>query len=206
MILSSDLCNFPQIAPIHTSVDSYLIFLSFLFSSSTLPHGSRNLSSPTRDRTPAPSNIEVWILNQLTAREIPNFFFFQLLCCLVTKLYPTLCDPMECSTPGSSVLCYLLSLAQFLSHVQLFTTPWTATHQASLSITNSQSLLKLMSIALVMPFNHLLLCHPLLLLPSIFPSITVFSNESVLHIRCPKYWSLSFNISPSNWISRTDFL
>ena len=76
--------------------------------------------------------------------------------------------------------------------------PWTAAHQASLSITNSQSLLKLMSIELVMPSNHLILCHPLLLLPSIFPSITVFSIESLLCIRWPKYWSFSFSISPSN--------
>ena len=75
---------------------------------------------------------------------------------------------------------------------------WTAVHQASLSITNSWSLLKLMSIVSVMPSNHLILCHPLLLLPSIFPSIRVFSNESVLHIRWPKYWSVSFSISPSN--------
>ena len=87
---------------------------------------------------------------------------------------------------------------QSLSHVQLFATPWTAVHQASLSITNSQSLLKLMSIASVMPSNHLILCHPLLLLPSIFPTIRVFSNESVLRISWPKYWSFSFNISPSN--------
>ena len=77
-------------------------------------------------------------------------------------------------------------------------TPWTAAHQASLSITNSWSLLKLMSIESVMPSNHLILCHPLLLPPSIFPSIRVFSNESVLRIRRPKYWSFSFNISPSN--------
>ena len=77
-------------------------------------------------------------------------------------------------------------------------TPWTAAHQASLSITNSQGSLKLMSIELVMPSNHLILCHPLLLPPSIFPSIRVFSNESVLHIRWPKYWSFSFSISPSN--------
>ena len=84
------------------------------------------------------------------------------------------------------------------SRVWLFLTPWTAAHQASLSITNSQSLLKLMFIQSVMPFNHLVLCCPLLLLPSIFPSIAVFSNESVLCIRWPKYWSLSFSISPSN--------
>ena len=83
-------------------------------------------------------------------------------------------------------------------HVQLFETPWTAACQSSLSITNSQSLLKLMSIELVMPSNHLIFCHPLLLLPSIFPSIRVFSNESALRIRWPKYRSFSFNISPSN--------
>ena len=77
-------------------------------------------------------------------------------------------------------------------------TPWTAAHQASLSITNPRSLLKLMSIELVMPSNHPILCHPLLLLPSIFASMRVFSNESVLHIRWPKYWSFSFTISPSN--------
>ena len=85
-----------------------------------------------------------------------------------------------------------------LSHVQLFVTPWTAARQASLSITNSLSLLKLICIESVMSSNHLILCHPLLLLPSIFPSIRVFSDESVLHIRWPKYWSFSFSISPSN--------
>ena len=82
---------------------------------------------------------------------------------------------------------YLISSVQLLSHVRLFGTPWTAAHQASLSVTNSLSLLKLMSIGLVMPSNHLILCHPLLLLPSIFPSIRVFSNESALRIRWPKY-------------------
>ena len=90
------------------------------------------------------------------------------------------------------------SSVQSLSHVRLFVTSWTAACQASLSITNSRSLLKLMSIESVMPFNHLILSRPLLLLPSIFPSITVFSNESVLRIRWPKYWSFSFNISPTN--------
>ena len=87
---------------------------------------------------------------------------------------------------------------QLLSRVQLFSTPWTVACQASLSIMNTQSLCKLMSSESVMPSNHLILCHPLLLLPSIFPSIRVFSNESSLYIRWPKYWSLSFNISPSN--------
>ena len=89
-------------------------------------------------------------------------------------------------------------VVQLLSQVRLFATPWTAARQASVSITNSQSLLKLLSIELVMPSNHLILCHSLLLPPSIFPSIRVFSNESALRIRWPKYWSFSFNISPSN--------
>ena len=90
------------------------------------------------------------------------------------------------------------SSVQSLSRVQLFETPWTAARQASLSITNSQSLFKLMSIESVMPSNHLILCRPLLLPPLIFPSIRVFSSESVLCIRWPKYWSFSFSISPSN--------
>jgi len=93
----------------------------------------------------------------------------------------------------------LLSVSgQSLSRVWLFVTPWTTACQASLSITNSPSSLKLMSIESVMPSSHLILCCPLLLLPSIFPRIKVFSNESALHIRWPKYWSFSFNISPSN--------
>ena len=91
-----------------------------------------------------------------------------------------------------------VSSVQSLSHIRLFETPWTAAHQASLSITNSQSLFKLMCTESVMPSNHLILCHSLLLLPSIFLSIWVFSNESVLCIRWPKYWSFSFSISPSN--------
>ena len=91
----------------------------------------------------------------------------------------------------------LFSSVPSLSHVRLFATPWTAERQASLSITNSWSLLKLMSIESVMPSNHLILCRPLLL-PSIFPSFRVFSNESVLHIRWPKHWSFSFSISPFN--------
>ena len=134
----------------------------------------------------------------------------------VAQLCPTLHDSMACSLPGSSVQgvfqarvlewvaiafsgsVFEITSVQSLSRVQLFSTPWTPAHQASLSITNSQSLLTLMSIESVMPSNHLILCRPLLLLPSIFPSIRVFSNESVLRIRWPKYWSFSFNISPSN--------
>ena len=92
----------------------------------------------------------------------------------------------------------MFSSVQSLSYVRLFVTPWTAAHQASLSVTNSRSLFKLVSIKSVMPPNHLTLCHPLLLLPSIFPSIRVFSKESALHVRWPKYWSFSFSISPSN--------
>ena len=103
-----------------------------------------------------------------------------------------------------------ISSVQSLNCVWLFVTAWTAAHQASLSITNSQSLPKLMSNELVMPSNHLILCHPLLFMPSTFPSIRVFSNESALYIRWPDYWSCSFYISPSNkhpgLIFRTDCL
>ena len=91
----------------------------------------------------------------------------------------------------------IFSSVQF-SRIRLFGTPWTAARQASLSISNSWNLLKLMSIESVMPYNHLTLCHPLLLPPSFFPSIRVFSNESTLHMRWPKYWSFSFSVSPSN--------
>ena len=103
-----------------------------------------------------------------------------------------------CHNQGASYsILSSISSVQLLSRGQLLAIPWTAACQASLSITNSQSLLKLMSIKSVMPSNHLILCHPLLL-PSIFPSIRVFSNESVLCIRWPKFWSFSFSISPSN--------
>ena len=94
--------------------------------------------------------------------------------------------------------CIQFSSVQLLSHVWFFATPWIAAHQASLSITNSRSLLKLTSIESVMPSNHFILCHPLLSLPSIFPSIRVSSNDSALCITWPKYWSFSFNISPSS--------
>ena len=109
---------------------------------------------------------------------------------------------IQVSQKAGKVVWYPISLrissVQSLSCVQLFVTPWTTTCQGSLSITNSQSLLKLMFIELVIPSNHLILFHPLLLLPSIFPNIRVFSNESVLCIRWPKFWSFSFSISPSN--------
>ena len=96
------------------------------------------------------------------------------------------------------ILQTIITSVQLLSRVQLFVTPWTAAHQASLSITNSQSLLKLTSVESVVPSNHLILCRPLLLWPSICPRIRVFSNESVLPFRWPKYWSFSFSIRPSN--------
>ena len=110
---------------------------------------------------------------------------------------------MGFSSKNTGVVCHFLLQVQFssvqsLSHVQLSATPWTTAHQASLSITNFQSLPKPMSIKLVMPSNHLILCHPLIFLPSIFPSIRVFSNESALHIRWLAYWSFSFSINPSN--------
>ena len=106
--------------------------------------------------------------------------------------------PKDVFNNSQSVIKGLFSSVQSLSHVRLFATPRTAAHQACLSITNSQSLLKLISIESVMPSNHLILRHPLLLPPSILPSIRVFSNELVLRLRWPKYWSFSFSISPSN--------
>ena len=107
-------------------------------------------------------------------------------------MFPCINIKMEEQTSG-----HQLNSVQSLSHVRLFATPWTAARQASLSITNPQSLLKLISIESMMSSNHLILCRPLLLLPSVFPSIRVFSNESTLHMRWPKYWSFSFNIIPS---------
>ena len=117
--------------------------------------------------------------------------------CVLYFYYYYICSSSDhqASDPLSSVQ---FSSVQSLSRVWFFVTPWTAARQASLSITNSQSLLKVMSIESVMPSNYLTLCPPLLLPPSIFPSIRVFSNESVLRIRWPKYWSFSFSSSPSN--------
>ena len=111
---------------------------------------------------------------------------------------PALAGGFFTSEPPGRPVFYLSVQFSLSSHVRLFETLWTAALQASLSITNSRTLLKLMSIKLVMPSNHLILCHSLLLLPSIFPSIRVFSNESVLCMRWPKKWSFSFSISPSN--------
>ena len=121
-------------------------------------------------------------------------FIFELLILSHLSLCLFLC---QCHT-----VLFTVSSVQSLSCVRLFVTAWTTAHQASLSITNSQSLLKLISIELVMPSNHLILCRPLLFLSSIFPSIRVFSNESLLWIRWPKYWSFSFSISSSNEYSR----
>ena len=106
-------------------------------------------------------------------------------------------DSISC-TKTINIFNIQFSSVQSLSHVRLFATPWTTARQASLSITNSRSLPKSMSVESVMPSSHLILCCPLLLPPSIFPSIRVFSNESILRIRWPKYWSFSFNLSPSN--------
>ena len=99
---------------------------------------------------------------------------------------------------NKNISSHQFSSVQSLSRMQLFASPWTAAHQVSLSFTISRSLLKLMSTELVMPYNYLILCRPLLLQPSVFPNIRVFSSELALHIRWPKYWSFSFTISPSN--------
>ena len=107
-------------------------------------------------------------------------------------------DSFSSEWPGKPNYSHQFSSVQSLSHVRLFATPWTTACQASLSVTNSWSLLKLTSVELVIPSSHLILCHPLLLLPPIPPSIRVFSNESTLNIRWPKYWSFSFSISPSS--------
>ena len=114
------------------------------------------------------------------------------ICFSIQKLHRDLLVPI------TQLFLGFISSVQSLSHVQLFVTPWTAARQGSLFITNSQSFLKLMSSKSVIPSNHLILCRPLLLLPSIFPSIRVFSKESVLRIRWPKCWSISFRIRPSN--------
>ena len=112
--------------------------------------------------------------------------------------YVVICDWLLSLSTNFICVLVCISSVQLLSRVQLFVTPWTATRQDSLSITNSRNLIKLMSIESVMPSNHLILCRPLLLLPSIFPSIRVFSSESALCMRWPKYWSFSFSISLSN--------
>ena len=138
--------------------------------------------------------------------KVKSFSRVQLLATLWTVAYqapPPMGFPRQeywsgLPLPSTNLLSVQFSSVQSLSHVGLFATPLIAAHQASLSITNSRSLLKLMSIKSVMPSSHLILCHPLLLLPPTPPRIRVFSSESTLHMRWPKYWSLSFSISPSN--------
>ena len=119
-----------------------------------------------------------------------------------SRISPTSAGNVPSSPPIISVHVFMTkeshAVVHLLTCVRIFVSPWTAVLQASLSITNSWNLLKLLSIKSVMPSNHVILCHPLLLLPSVFPSIRVFSNESVLRIGWPKYWSFSFNISPSS--------
>ena len=184
-----------------------------------------NLSSLTRDQTQDPC-IGRWILNHWTTREIPIAYFLILNTSIEMHLYVVDVTVLknkclvldyfsrtEClqrvnlqrsssywthdSFPPA-VMAIISQFCSVASHVRLFVTPWTAARQISLSITNSWSLLKLMSIESVMPSNHLILCRPLFLRPSIFPSIRVFFNKSVLRIRWSKYWSFSFSISLSN--------
>ena len=142
-----------------------------------------------------------------THRETHYLFLFpwrRLMHCRILALMKLKCSLIFCLCLSSWYKFMSLSLSiqfssvQLFSRVRLLVTPWIAAHQASLSITNSWSLLKLMCIKLVMPSNHLILCHPFLLLPSIFSSIRVLSSESVLRIWWPKYWSFSFSIRPSN--------
>jgi len=148
------------------------------------------------------------VLSQKSQSIIQEFIFTQEILIQTRKCQKVeIHKELECSFSESGRWEYILfyytvlsvfSSVQSLSCVRLFATPWTAAQQASLSITNSQSLPKLMSIESMMPSNHLILCHPILLLPSIFPNIRVFSYETALYIRWPKYWSFSFNISPFN--------
>ena len=136
-------------------------------------------------------------------RRESNMYFYYKHTIAASLLNSFVCNSFSAGSLGFLRYTTMLSISsvQLLSHVRLFATPGTAELQASLPITNSHSLLKLVSIASVVPSNHLIFCHPLLLPPSIFPSIRVFSNESVLCIRWPKYWSLSFSISPFNGYS-----
>ena len=130
--------------------------------------------------------------------EVLNIYYFHLISCRNQDNIFNECVAYVTKNTFVYMSIFYISSVQSLSHVRLFATPGTAAHQASLSITNSWGLPKLMSVELVMPSNHLILCHLLLLLPSIFPSIRVFSSESALRIRWPRYWSFSFNLSPSN--------
>ena len=155
-------------------------------------------------RAPLCNNSQATTLLTAASTGKPQILFKEMchICCGISVL-PNRKTVISCLLgfylfPWESLRKFWISSVQSLSRVSLFATPWTAAHQASLSISNSRSLFKLMSIELVMPSNHLIFCHPLLLLPSILPSIRVFSSESVLRIRWPKYWSFSFSISPYN--------
>ena len=132
--------------------------------------------------------------------NIYNFKIYLVIVRIILRLFQLQLSPMPHAVPAelACVPNHSVQFNQSLSHVQLYVTQWITAHQASLSNTNSRSLPKSMSIELVMPSNHLILCHPLLLLTPIIPSIRVLSNESTLHMRWLKYWSFSFNISPSN--------
>ena len=140
--------------------------------------------------------------NNLPYKTLPSLFQIIDLCSQPWGLHwgwaPLLSPWLTQVSSGSTASTLLEASVQSLSHLWLSVTPWIAAHKASLPTTNAQSLLKLMSITSVMPSNHLIFCHPLLLLLLIFPSIKVFSNEPFLHIRCPKYWSFNFSISLSN--------
>ena len=162
--------------------------VSWLFAS-----GGQNIKA-SASASLLPMNIQGWF----PSRSTGLIFFLTKGLSRVLQHHSVKASILQCSAFFMVQLLHPYSSVQSLSRVQLFATPWTTAHQASLSITNSQTPSKPMSIESVMPSNHLTLCYPLLLLPSILPSIRVFSNESALHIRWPKYWSFSFSISPSN--------
>ena len=163
------------------------------FLGSSCPRLSR--AGPFRGSEPTPSSTNSW--SHLGNSPMGWEGFGTPISSVQSLNHVRLCDPMNRSTPGLPVHHQLLSISSVQFSCSVMST-WAAARQASLSITNSWSLLKLMSIELVMPSNHLILCHPLLFPHSIFPRIRVFSNESVLHIRWPKCWSFSFCFSPSN--------
>ena len=141
---------------------------------------------------------KLWYIYTIKYYSVIKKNTFESVLMMWMRLEPIIQSEVSQKEKGRYRMLLLLLLLSHFSRVQLCATPWTTALQASLSITNSQSLLKLTSIESVMPSNHLILCRPFLLLPSIFPGIRVFSNKSVLRIRWPKYWSFSFSISPSN--------
>ena len=192
-------------APPHTYIRIYacVICTRILFYSLFSGHILQHAELPQPGIKPVPPAVEAHSLNQWTTRNSwvhatpASSPSTQLLSCSLQSILGWPSFHRQKAVSPHQPLTGCISV-QSLSHVRLFVTSFTASHQASLSIINSWSLLKLMSIELVMPSNHLILSYPLLLLPSIFPSIRVFSNESALCIRWPKYWSFSFSISPSN--------